>query len=176
MVNNTVGVLNSLDWDQSRLSDFMEETSLKAVLLPRRLRTLVWIFPKFETILSMDSDEAGSFMSARHLKEELSVARYTSSMQQDGDSCGVFVFMVRNAAIGCKATVKEDVFPPGAVEHSHSPTLSITEAGQFRAKIRTEAKLHQLIPGSQIVELALHEHLGPEPPCPSLPNPVALAR
>jgi len=33
-------------------------------------------------------------MSARGLKEEWSVARYISSIQQDGDSCGVFVLMV----------------------------------------------------------------------------------
>jgi len=40
----------------------------------------------------------------------------------------------------------QDVFHPGAVEHSHPPTLTITEASQVRAKIRTEAQLHPFIP------------------------------
>ncbi|KAK2156483.1 hypothetical protein LSH36_212g03021 [Paralvinella palmiformis] len=38
-------------------------------------------------------------MSARGLKEEWSVAKYTSSIQQDGDSCGVFVFMNAEAIL-----------------------------------------------------------------------------
>jgi len=56
----------------------------------------------------------------------------------------------------CKARVKEyDGCYPGAVEHSHSPNLGITEAALVRAKIKTEAQLRLFIQGSQILESAL---------------------
>jgi len=87
------------------------------------------------------------------------------------------VVISRNPAITCKARLKEqDGFFPGAVEHSHSPTLGITEAAQVRAKIRTETQLHPFIPGSQIVESVFHEYLDLDTPGSSVAKSIALAR
>ena len=121
--------------------------------------------PKKWTVLAKSSTKRRIWQILLSLLTQL---RRIGLLQQIGTE--VFEMQLSRVKLGLKN--KMDF--PGAVELSHPPTLGITVAAQVRSKIRTEAQMHPFIPGFQIVKSAIHEHLDPEAPCPSLPKSMSL--
>jgi len=56
------------------------------------------------------------------------------------------------------------------------PFTSTNSRHRWRVKIRTETQRQPFVPGCQIVESALHEHLHPDAPSPLLTKSMASAR